>query len=237
LSKRWNGGKIFAMAKPIFMLPSLLALLSGPLGATCWDSASESYGIPVEVLKAVARAESGFDPQSLHRNRDGSRDIGMMQINSAWLPTLARYGIDEVSLANACTNLKVGAWILANNAKKHGWTWKAIGAYNVGCARLDARECARRRADYAWKIHDALKKADAIEAPRHSLPARAAPATKKGLRRGGTQDRVIQMVRLDLPQKQAVLPEESRPRETVPEETFSSFSMGAFLNYEDIHAN
>lgn len=126
--------------------------------ATCWDQASNAYGIPTSVLKAVAKTESGFNPKALHQNEKGlGYDIGLMQINSAWLPTLAKYGIDEHALNDACTNLSVGAWILANNARRLGWSWDAIGAYNVGCAKLTAKECDRRRAQYAWKIHTALK--------------------------------------------------------------------------------
>ena len=84
------------MIRPIFMpLPLLAALLSGPADATCWEEASRLYGIPVKMLKAVARTESGFNAKALHRNPDGSRDIGLMQINSSWLPALARYGIER----------------------------------------------------------------------------------------------------------------------------------------------
>lgn len=133
--------------------------------AMCWEAASQSYGIPVEVLKAVAKTESNFNPKAVNKNSNGSYDIGMMQINSTWLPKLEAYGITETSLHDACSNLKVGAWILSNNAKKLGWNWSAIGAYNVGCAKLDAAECDRRRNRYAWKVHTALHQVSDIHVP------------------------------------------------------------------------
>ena len=141
--------------------------------ATCWDSASATYGVPANVLKAVAKTESGFDPKALHRNADSTTDIGLMQINSRWLPTLEKYGISQDDLKDSCTNLKVGAWILSNNARKLGWNWNAVGAYNVGCAKLAKEECDRRRNKYAWKIHGALQQVaslDGASPQRRAIP-------------------------------------------------------------------
>ena len=58
-------GKIHPMqnATKNFLLIVLSGLaLAAPMvaKATCWDAASESYGIPVDVLKAVAKTESCF---------------------------------------------------------------------------------------------------------------------------------------------------------------------------------
>ena len=134
-----------------FLLIALSGLaFSAPIAAkaTCWEATSESYGIPVNVLKAVAKTESGFNAKARNGNSNGSHDVGIMQINSSWLPKLKKYGVTEDSLHDACTNIKVGAWILSNNAKKLGWNWNAIGAYNVGCAKLDKAECDRRRNQY-----------------------------------------------------------------------------------------
>jgi hypothetical protein len=143
-----------------FFLSLFLAVAaSGDAWAFCWDSASRAYGIPVDILQAIAQTESGFNADARNRNGNGTSDAGLMQINSAWMPVLKQYDITAQSLRDPCTNLKVGAWILANNAKKHGWNWTAIGAYNVGCAKLGKKECARRRNTYAWKIHRALQQA------------------------------------------------------------------------------
>jgi hypothetical protein len=117
------------------------------------------------VLAAVAKHESGFNPNAIHVNANQSRDLGLMQINDTHLPDLARFGIQEKDLFDACTNLKVGAWILSTNATRLGWNWDAIGAYNVGCKKLDKAECERRRASYAWKIHASMKRLSEKQAP------------------------------------------------------------------------
>lgn len=65
-------------------------------------------------------------------NSDKSVDIGLMQINSSWIPTLSRrFGIQRQDLFRSCVNLDVGAWVLYENFKTHGNSWRAIGAYNA----------------------------------------------------------------------------------------------------------
>ena len=116
-----------------------------PLPAyACWDDAARRYNVSGDLLYAIARTESGLNPQAIGRNTNGSRDIGLMQINSAWLPTLASHGIGERDLYEPCTNIHVGAWILAGNVNRLGYTWEAVGAYN-------AANPVRRRA-YADKV-------------------------------------------------------------------------------------
>jgi hypothetical protein len=97
----------------------------------CWDDAAQRYQVSSALLYAIARTESGLNPQAIGRNGNGSRDIGLMQINSAWLPTLASHGINERDLFEPCTNIHVGAWILAGNVSRLGYTWDAVGAYNA----------------------------------------------------------------------------------------------------------
>ena len=116
-----------------FVAISLIAAL--PAHA-CWEQAGERYGVSPELLYAIARTESGLDPQAVGRNRNGSRDIGLMQINSAWLPRLSAHGIAERDLFDPCTSIHVGAWILAGNVRRLGYTWEAVGAYNAASPTL-----------------------------------------------------------------------------------------------------
>ncbi|MDD5708636.1 MAG: lytic transglycosylase domain-containing protein, partial [Kiritimatiellae bacterium] len=81
--------------------------------------------------RAIAKAESDMNPRAIHRNTDGTDDIGIMQINSRWLPTLSQFGIGRRELETACTNVHVGAWVLAKNIALYGHTWRAVGAYNA----------------------------------------------------------------------------------------------------------
>ena len=128
----------------------------------CWDDAAARYQVNPTLLHAIARTESGVNPRAIGRNRNGSRDIGLMQINSGWLPTLARHGITEQDLFDPCTNLHVGAWILAHNFARLGYTWEAVGAYNA--VRPDARRT------YIDKVRRHLPVAHPAPAPVSSNP-------------------------------------------------------------------
>lgn len=102
----------------------------------CWDEAAARYHLNRELLQAIARTESGLNPQAVGINRNGSYDIGLMQINSAWLPVLHAYGIAERDLFEPCTNIHVGAWILASQVSRLGYTWNAVGAYHAASPAL-----------------------------------------------------------------------------------------------------
>jgi len=109
-----------------------LCLAAVPPALACWDEVGERYDINPALLYAIAKAESGLNPRAVNRaNLNGSYDVGLMQINSAWLPQLRRFGIDEGQLYEPCVNLEVGAWILAQNMRRFGRTWEAVGAYNA----------------------------------------------------------------------------------------------------------
>ena len=123
----------------------VISLIAASPAYACWEQAAERYGVSPHLLYAIARTESGLDPQAVGHNRNGSRDIGLMQINSAWLPRLWALGITERDLFDPCTSIHVGAWILAGNVRRLGYTWEAVGAYN-------AVDPALRRA-YAERVY------------------------------------------------------------------------------------
>jgi soluble lytic murein transglycosylase-like protein len=112
---------------------AIVVLLLASIGAhaDCWDDTEVRFGISRFLLAAIAEHESGMKPAAVSRNKDGSMDIGLMQINTTWLPTLKKYGIGIPELKNACVNLHVGAWILANDFAQYGTNWRAVGAYNA----------------------------------------------------------------------------------------------------------
>jgi soluble lytic murein transglycosylase-like protein len=116
----------------------------------CVRSASARYGLPEELLRAIADVESKQNPYKVGVNPNRSVDIGMMQINSGWLPTLNRYGVKLRDLFDACTNVFWGAWILSQKVERYGLSWKAVGAYNA--------KSPDKQAAYAWRVYRALQR-------------------------------------------------------------------------------
>ncbi|WP_294739153.1 transglycosylase SLT domain-containing protein [uncultured Pseudomonas sp.] len=120
--------------------------------AYCWEEVASRHNIEPELLQAIAAVESGYRAEAMnHANTNGTRDIGLMQINSIHLPRLLKEGITEQRLLNEpCLSVEVGASILADFIKQFGYNWTAIGSYNVGGGPGPRREELRLR--YAQKI-------------------------------------------------------------------------------------
>ena len=120
--------------------------------AYCWVDAASQYDIEPELLQAIAAVESGYRAEAMnHSNNNGTRDIGLMQINSIHLPRLLKEGITEQRLLDEpCLSVAVGASILAGFIRQFGYNWTAVGSYNVGPGPGPQRDALRVR--YAQKI-------------------------------------------------------------------------------------
>jgi soluble lytic murein transglycosylase-like protein len=98
--------------------------------ADCFDAAAKYQRVSPTVLRAIAQVESQNNPHAINRNRNGTVDLGVMQINSIHLRELNKYGIHRRDLMNSCKNIYTGAWLLRQKVDRYGNTWKAIGSYH-----------------------------------------------------------------------------------------------------------
>lgn len=138
-------------SKPWLCLPVCLGLGFGmaQAHAWCWSKAGQLHAIEPELLQAIAEVESGLRSDAINHNRDGTRDIGLMQINSIHLSRLNAQGITEQRLLDdPCLSVEVGASVLAGFITRYGYNWTAVGAYNAG--NSPHRQAARLR--YARKV-------------------------------------------------------------------------------------
>ncbi|HQR19505.1 MAG TPA: lytic transglycosylase domain-containing protein [Burkholderiaceae bacterium] len=140
-------------------LGATLLVVSFTASPACFSEAAARYGVSPQLLCAVARCESDMRPDAVNRShvaRTGTVDYGLMQINSGHLPWLKQYGITEQHLLDACTNVQVGAYILAEKMQRYGNSWEAVGAYNAACTQLKGEKCTEARMKYAWCVHRRL---------------------------------------------------------------------------------
>lgn len=106
---------------------SLIATVTTPAHAFCFAEAGDRYGVSPLSLWAITKAESDFNPGAVNYNKNGSIDVGLMQINSVWSKQL---GKTWDLLFDPCTNVMTGAWVLRQCIDQYGNTWEGIGCYN-----------------------------------------------------------------------------------------------------------
>lgn len=136
-----------------FLCAAPVPALAAQHSWSCWYAAAARYHVDPVLLYAVARVETHSTSGVVSaKNDNGSYDIGVMQINSTWLPALAHYGITESVLRHdACVNVMVGAWILSQTIREYGLNWNGVGAYNASTPW--------KRARYATKVAAEIRKA------------------------------------------------------------------------------
>lgn len=103
--------------------------------ALCIFTAAQTYSVPPSVILGVLQVEGG-KPGMASPNTNGTYDLGPMQINTIWIPELAKYwGVPHKSALrwvrdDACVNVGVGAWILRKKMDQTGSLAKGIAWYH-----------------------------------------------------------------------------------------------------------
>jgi len=146
------------MRKLFLSIAALVALgCSSAANAYCYKQAAKKYGVPVVLVMAISKQESGGNTNATNVNAgDRGTDRGLMQINSQHIPRLIKLGViktkDEL-YSKPCLNVQVGTWILAQHFATCGYTWDCVGSYNAGFSP----KTAKRRAWYAGEIKKHIK--------------------------------------------------------------------------------
>jgi soluble lytic murein transglycosylase-like protein len=97
--------------------------------------AAQAHDVPPALLAGIYRAEGG-KPGLEVSNTNGSYDLGPMQINTIWLPELAKqWGISEKEAKkrvrdDPCANIDVAAWILRRHLNETHNLSKALEHYH-----------------------------------------------------------------------------------------------------------
>ena len=101
-----------------------------PVTFQCVLEAASTANVPASALFAILWVEGGH-PGEAHRNRNGTYDLGPMQINSIWIPALRRAGFTRRDLKDSgCMNVLAGAAILRTQLARSGRLAQALGDYH-----------------------------------------------------------------------------------------------------------
>ena len=108
----------------------------------CMALVAQVYSLPPRVLPSIQAVEGG-SPGVVHLNTDGSEDLGVMQVNSQWIPRLVQYtrlAAPEVRsrLLNVpCFNIAAAGLIMRNYLDEAGQDlMRAVGYYHSHTPQL-----------------------------------------------------------------------------------------------------
>ena len=127
----------------------MLALPPSQVSLHCINHAAIEFNVPAKLIISVLEIERGKVGQVV-QNNNKTYDIGPMQINSSWLPTLARYGITQRDLQyDACKNVEVGTWILSKMIAHGKDLLTGIGDYHSHTTHLNQHYGSMVKINYA----------------------------------------------------------------------------------------
>jgi soluble lytic murein transglycosylase-like protein len=115
----------------------------------CMVAAAALYHLPPRVLPAIQAVEGGR-PGLIHPNRNGTADLGLMQVNTIWVTPLAKSNRMEPGavvvrlLDDPCFNIAAaGAILRAYRQEAGGNLGIAVGYYHSHTQQLSEPYLAR----------------------------------------------------------------------------------------------
>lgn len=129
--------------------------------ATCLMMAAQTYNVPPAVMLGIMRVEGGRVGQAVGPNKNGTYDLGPMQINTLWARKLSSHWNVSYETAfrmikdDPCVNVSVAAWILRQRLNESGNLTLAIAHYHSKTPKFGYV--------YARKVIGAIKQMDLIQ--------------------------------------------------------------------------
>lgn len=104
--------------------------------AACLLLSARTYEVPPAVMLGIMHVEGGRVGQQVGPNKNNTYDLGPMQVNTRWLPDLAKAWNVDVKTAHTlvrddgCVNVRVAAWILSQKIRDAGSLFGGIAYYH-----------------------------------------------------------------------------------------------------------
>lgn len=92
------------------------------------------YGVPSDIMAKLIQYESGWNFRTVNKNKNGTKDYGLCQLNSAGLYDLQRWHNNGKPFDpfNWKENLRIGIKHMRYLYQETGSWWSAVAAYNMG---------------------------------------------------------------------------------------------------------
>ena len=135
--------------------------------AACLVLAANTYQVPPAIMIGIMHVEGGRVGQAVGPNTNGTYDLGPMQVNTRWIPELAKiWNVPQATARkwvrdDGCVNVHVSAWILRQKIAETGSYYGGIAHYHSATPHKGAR--------YAAKVITAMDRKGLVkhDAPLH----------------------------------------------------------------------
>ncbi|MFY9288028.1 MAG: lytic transglycosylase domain-containing protein [Alphaproteobacteria bacterium] len=117
--------------------------------AACLLMAANTYQVPPAIMIGIMEIEGGRVGQAVGPNFNGSYDLGPMQVNTLWVPKLAKiWKVNDKTAYtwlkdDGCVNVHVSAWILQQKIKNTGSYYGGISHYHSATPGIGSRYAAK----------------------------------------------------------------------------------------------
>lgn len=111
----------------------------------------KEYGISYFLMKSIAMTENNkFKTNVITKNTNGTEDIGLMQINTAWIKWMPEAKITKEKLKNVDFNIKIAFKIVNQIIERHGYSWHSIGRYHSGTPKFKRKWLKRIKSNIKY---------------------------------------------------------------------------------------
>jgi hypothetical protein len=172
----------------------LAALLAGAMGharaqgltlaeqrvRSCITAAADAYRLPPSLILVLLRVEGGKLGE-VSGNTNGTVDIGPMQINTIWVPAIARHWRTTPQAAyaglrdNFCANIEGGTWILRQALDEaRGDFWSGVSIYHSHNP-VHQEVYLRKVLEWTLRLRDQAQRGSPSPAPAPAAPPAGPP--------------------------------------------------------------
>lgn len=123
--------------KRLLFSTMLILAMKTASAANCWDMAAQKYSVDAWLLLSIGWVESKLTSGISSQNSNGTKDFGLMQINTIHVPTYEKLGISQHELQyDTCKNIYAAARHLRIGLDRFGHNIDGIGAYHSYTPKL-----------------------------------------------------------------------------------------------------
>lgn len=128
----------------------------------CIIPAANYHGVNQHILRAILKVESGLKPNAIGLNDNGTKDVGIGQMNSMHFKELATWGVAPSDLLDECIGTYVAAWHLRKVVARNGNTWYGIATYHSATPYFNKR--------YQALLFNELVRTGVMDGPQLPVP-------------------------------------------------------------------